>query len=478
MTITQNLEAYIRNGQIKEASEILSGIKINQIPVNELYLYAQFSIRVQNYLLALQILSKNMNDHRDGIKQISTEEMETYITALIKLGLFKNSKNLLQELNPTKNPRYHDLEARIAMAQWDYEVALKHCNKYLDTIRKDSYQHLVGKLNLAASLVGVESFEEAIESLIEIEKEAKSQNYKLILGNSYELLAQAHIKIGKYVEARDHLNSCMKVFGNEESIWSFYVKKWDFFMETYNDRDPKVLMTQGRLLLNEATQKSYYEDVREIERHLALCLGDDERLLRVYTGTPYTAYRKKLISKYQLIVPSTITTEFGPKVTESIIFDYRNYFKDQTKLLSCFEILMKDFFKPISLGFIFDHLYKDEFFDSETSPQRIYAIIRRVRESIPEKYKIDINHHNYGTQILFNKNIQLELSTKEGIVDSEKRDSVELRDHFKRNWFTTSDVAKLTHKSPTTAKRLIEQAKKNYKIEIQGKGRATRYRFK
>ena len=130
------------------------------------------------------------------------------------------------------------------------------------------------------------------------------------------------------------------------------------------------------------------------------------------------------------------------------------------------------------MGFLFDHLFKDEYFDSDTSPQRVYALILRLRKSLPKELNINVNHKNLGTQLIFNSSIQLNVETKEGIVDPDKREASRMRDHFKKNWFTTTDMANWLNKSPSTAKRAIEIAKNHYKIESQGKGRATRYRFK
>lgn len=478
MSQIEKIESLIRQGDIQQASEILDEIKISDLDRSQLKVFSNFAVRVQNYLLAIRILSKVLRDHKDGTGEMEPDEILVYVSALIKIGLFKEANKLLEEIDSKTHPKYFDLTARMAIAQWDYKTAGKHLEKYLSKIDKNSYPYLVGQINLASAHLTNENFDQAQSMLEEIENKAKEGEHNLILGNCYELLAQTHIKTGRYEPAKKYLDLCLKVFDQKDSIWSFYAKKWYFFMDSYNSRDPDILNSEGEKLLSEAKSKSYHEDVREIERHIALCLGDDERLLRVFIGTPYPAYRKKMVKKYGISIPSEAQVLMGPFSKEPKFFDHESFYSGQAKLLSCFEILLKDFFKPLSLGYIFDHLFKDEHFDPDSSPQRVYALVRRLRESLPPENNIDVIHQNLGTHLVFNSPTSILIKSREGVVETEKRQAERLRSHFKKSWFTTSDVAKWLDQSSSSAKKAIDNAGQSYVIEKQGKGRATRYRFK
>ena len=477
--ILNSADKMIRSGQINQAWSLIKDLSLNQLSRDRLLELSNLARRVQQPLFALQALSKFIKRHVEGTDKAKDEEVLAYVGSLIKLGFFRESQVWLNSLDSNKNPQVYDLKARLYIAKWEYSKAARELKKYLRLIKKESYAYLVGSLNLCASLVSSSQSATALKQLKNIQKIAELGGHKLILGNTYELEAQALMAMKSYDDALEALMKSQKILGNDGNIWAFYVRKWRYFIECRQKGFSDEMLARGLRLQKESVESCYWEDNREIDRFLATQQQDQQALIRVYFGTHYVEYQKRLIENYpdKIKIPPQIDCAFLSAGADSKLFDPKAELASSPKLRMLFHVLTQDLYRPTPLGYIFDSIYDEDYFDPFHTPERIYALVRRLREKIGATGLFDIQWDTSGVQLKAISPVRVRLYRK---VKADRADDLlpDLRSHFGKKWFTSTEASNFLGTSKTSTARWISRAREIYKMELEGRGKSTRYRFK
>lgn len=476
--LVNHFEAGIRSGKISQVWSELKEIRPSEIPREFLIPFADFGRRVQQPLYTLKVLGKLIRAHREQTETASTEEIMAYVGALIKMGFFDEAHRWLEGISVDRFPQLLDLKARIQIARWNYRSSAFYLKRYLRTLEKGSYSWQVGCLNYSASLISSGRAAEAVAVLRRLRGEARRQSSRLILGNAWELQAQADMELEQLEKARKALNNSLKLLGRTQSIWAFYIRKWNHLFDLKQVSDFSLVSDQHRQLRSEALNNSYWEDLRELERARGLATGSRDQLLKVYFGTPYEHYRSRLlhISPPDLNVPEEFLFPIG--VGDGGGEWDRHRYLDVTSVTGrMFELLTHDMYRPLSLGYAFSTLYPGEYFDPFHSPGRVASVVQRLRGQL-EKSAVEVWWSSSGIRLNFQKPGLLRLQKSQNLVDPEKQKLVEIREAFGKKWFQRQDLECECQVSARTANRLLKDAAKAYSVEVSGAGRARRYRFR
>lgn len=471
------IDHLIKSGRINQAWTNIKKIKISEIPRDNLLVLADLTRRVRQPLYATKILGKIIRNHREKIEEAKTDEILAYCNSLIKLGFFDEAQKWLDKVDSNKHPQVFDLYGRIHATQWNYETASFYFKKWVNSLDPTSYPHLVGQLNLASSLINCGIYEKGHDALENVQRRSKSKS-PLIYGNSLELQAQWHIHKKEFAKAKKSIEDSLSILTGS-SVWEFYARKWKIIIDLEENPEDTSTLNNAESLLTEALTKDYGEGAREIERALALTTKNQDRLLRVYFGTHFSGYRKKITKQWLWPepIPDTYYCSFHGGTNEHY-FDTKNEFKGKQLAGNLFKVLNLDLYRPLPLGFVFNKLYPGEFFDPFHSADRVYAQVKSLRKSLASELGIEVEWHGGSVQLKYQKPIQLYLHKKVKMLTSSEIQVIDLRNHFKKNWFKSSDIKANFNLSGSSTNRLINQAKTIYKLETQGRGRATRYRFK
>lgn len=474
-----DLDLLIKNGQSAEAWDRFKKIKISEIRPNLLKDFSTIARRLQKPLLGLKILRTPIRDHIQQKQKASDEDVIAYCHSLIKLGLFNETKRWLSEISADKYPEVYDLQARAEYGQWNHAAAAPLFKRYLDSIDPDSYLYLVGSLNLSASYLSSGRPASARKWLNQAIEKSVATDKKVILGNCYELMGQVCMDQGKYSESRRYLKRGAKVLGRNMGIWSFYLEKWDFVGQCLKNGYSKELVAEGRRLLKVAKFQGYWEDVREIERHLATIENDEARLLRIYFGTPFASYKRRVIKNYsgKLVIPRELEVTLFGESCSARVFDAHQALKDHPVLEKLFFILTRDFYRPLPVGYVFDSLYSDTWFDPLHSSDRLYDAVKRLRGCLEQEKRGSVHWQSGGIQLIGQRPLKIIVRDQESFADPADRCLKAVRRTFRGSWFTRGQICRELQVSASTALRLIQKGFENYKMEKTGMGRSVRYRF-
>lgn len=475
----QEIDLWIRSGDHERARQALLSIKPADVFREQLVELADFGRRVRDPMYSLRVLGKVMRSHLEKTLEAHPKEVLAYSKALVKLGFFEEARRWISALDVDQNPEVQDVFGRMAMVQWNYTSAARSFSLYLKNLPPDSYLTLVTQLNLAASFIGKGEFGRSEEVLNQLLEKARAGGHQLISANCNELLAQASILNGSYQNGLRYLDESVRLLGSGSSVYHFYAEKWKWISEWLNEgSDSQVLKVRGWELARSAHQKRYWEDVRDIEFRIHSKSQDFEGLTHLLFGTIHESYRQRIRDTYS--GPMKFPTSYEWK--KGIGRRHKEYsmeelVKGQGLLPSVFKVLTMDFYRPISLGFLFSKIYSGEYFDPHHSPARMYRNICRLRKALPSESGIGVHWDSEGIQLTFEAAVKFPVTINREPVPRDQQQVVSLRSLVERRWFTTGEVAQKMQVSQRTAQELLKRAQKRYKLEKTGQGRATRYRF-
>ena len=479
MELLDAIDQLIRKGQIAEAWKRIQGFKPSDLSREQRLQLADYSRRAQEPLFALKVLNKVFKDHLEGIDQVTNDEVVTYSGCLTKLGLFREAESWIEHLGTSRHPEYFNLMARIQISCWDHSPAVKNLKTYLKSLDDQSYSHLVGSLNLCVSQITIGKFADAEKTLASIQHRAKQQEHQLILGNSFELLAQIQINKKEYEQARQSLETSQNLLGRRKNVWSFFTRKWELLIALNSSGWNSETQFLAENLKKEAVDGQYWEDVREVDRLISKFSENKDLLLKLYFGTRFQGYKNRLLKNFpqKITVPKEYVCPINQPDESSLTFDYKNDLEASPALKSLFLVLTKDLYRPLPLGFVFESLYSEEHFDPFHSPDRVYTLIKRLRSTLPEHLAASVEWDRSGIQLQFTKPVFLTLRDDAEYEPDEDMIS-KMRANFKKQWFNTAMASDFLNISASKALQLIQLSKKKYKMDSQGRGKSIRYRFR
>jgi hypothetical protein len=373
------------------------------------------------------------------------------------------------------------------MNQWEYQKAKKIFSEYLQSSNLTSYQIQTARLNLSTSMLVIGDLDSARQIIEAAMESIHPEKEKLLQFYFLEQKVQWLIAEKKYDQA---LLIIQKIQSQEKDLPENYkltLKKWHLASAFYSKKiNTEQLSNDLNLLENEAYQRSMPELLREIDFYRSLFLKDPSAYSRIYFGTSWKPYLKRLEENLgQQKHPTSFLWNPRPwqKISDGstgTTFDIQRpmnvrYNSMQHKLLW---VLSSDLYRQHSLGSLFHSLYPNEKFDPWTSKDRIMKLLRRTQVVIPSKsneYSLKILHKKNKFYLSFDCELLLPLRPRHLPIEIQQDPLlVAIYNIKKYRPFTNEDIRKISDLSESqTYEDLKKIFAKGYIQQLKKRGQTT-----
>jgi hypothetical protein len=417
-----SLDLLIRQGKQGEARQILLDTKLKKIPRPQIAEFADIARRLNMPRLMLVLLKPIIHSEKLGEPPATVRERALYATGLSRLGVFTEAQNILRKLESNKNPEVLLFTAQNLMLQWDYFGAIPKLKKYVQREDISQYQKHVGQVNLVSCLIGDMRWSHANALLDALNTElaslsrqqsSEAESYTLLHANVLGLWAHAAFLQGDLEKSHRAVQQAGQMLSGSRSRYELLAKKWQAVVDLFQNPQSQRAQDEFARLKAEAFKARDWETFRDFEFYEALSRRDDNLFIRLYHGTPYASFRKRIKKIYQPSkqIPKMIQWQIqdlsSPMVSGQIpadrIFDLTRGGEagnpatlfDQPLLFRLLQFLTKDFYRPVSLGSVFSALYPNEKFNPHSSSNRVHLVVKRLRKwFVVHQIPLDIEVEN------------------------------------------------------------------------------------
>jgi len=473
----RQLDLLIRNGQSGLVRLKLSKLKKGDIDRRDLVEFADLARRVQMPELIIRWLRPIVRPEQPVHPKASSRELATYALGLSRIGVFKEALEILKSLPTLDQPQILYYLGLVCMEQWDYSSAQSYLQNYVLQSGITDYQKTVGLLNLAACYVTERYGSKAEQTLTELLLLTESEDRRLLRANTFELLAQSKIFQNQLEPALDYLSKAQAIFGDSNSQYEFFVRKWQSIARFVSD--PQEI-SELMKIRQEAVTSGSWETVRECDFFRAVTLKDRNSFLNVYFGSHFKAYKKRILKLYGWNQPLPIKCQVEilkcSSPSETFQFDPA-ILRMPPLVRDLLQLLISDLYRPFSLSQVFGELYPTEYFNPQTSIDKVERLGQRLRqilksENIPlelcqEKGKYFLISH---ARVLINFS-RIKTNSKTGVIQMVQK----LKKAFQHKNFNSTEVSQHLQISERTARRLLKQALKEHYLHLREGKRGPSY---
>jgi tetratricopeptide (TPR) repeat protein len=445
---------------------------------------ARLANRNHAYVLALRILHPIIREDREKTAEAGSEALNIYATSLMWIGALEEAQDCLHRIHGSTDALL--TEAFVHFARWDYEKSMPLLLKYVNSPATSSYQKLVGQTNLLAALIAVGNLKQAKEVFSTLETElSTTPHYTLLYGNCLELRSQIEILENSYESALGYLTESEKCLSDQPGRYLLYVNKWRALAQlALNPKDPAVQQSILKVKAEAAHLKNW-ETLRDCDFHEARLSQNQELLQRILLGTPYQGYHSRVHSLFGISVQESKTLSFCP--TQAAITPERvgldlNAITETSFLNSTswplIQVMTKDIYRPPRMGVVFSGLYKGEYFDPFTSPQRVRNSVFRFNDWALEnhcEFRIRIESGDF--QLVGPEGLGVRSTQRERQLGGWQAALKVFKLQNDSRSFTTADLADVLGITPRNALSIVQKALSSKKIQKLGAGKNSRYIF-
>lgn len=491
--LCSKLEELVVNGNHEECRRILDSCSPKKIPQPWAVRVADLASRVNLPPYALKTLRQIIYPKSSFDSVASDKEKMIYATALFKLGAINDSIEILQKINPEKEPEALFYKANAGFYNWNYEDGIPLLQKYIESPQITPYRRLVAKVNLSAALISVEDWSATRALLDEIRLECETHSYQLLLGNCYELMAQVELFQGKYDQALEFLDKSLIYLKEQGGLYSLFAEKWMIICRYQKSKNKEELQKLDSLR-TKAIEFGHHSTVRECDLFEAILTKDEQLLKKVIMGTPSESYRKRARKLFGKNIPAR--GQYFFQVGDSLakmdgtpfpVFDARQgtfngkqlseALYKKPRLLSLFNALTQDFYQTQTLGNLFQKIYEDEKFNPDTSPARVLQLLQRLDNwFIKNQLPLRVLFKKSEFKITSLENVCILIQRSPTVLSSEGN-FLALKTHFHQRTFSAAKVMEALKISKTTSNKLLREALTAGVLVKMGEGRATIYRL-
>jgi len=487
--LLSNLDRDIREGRGARAREALQALAPGKIPAVHLAAVGALAWRCGIPDLGVKLLHPVVRPAKGTARPPTPAQMAEYAVCLVKIGATEEGLRILERADAAGYPRVHLYRAFAHVSRWDYGGSLPHVRAYLRAPGVKPYEKLVGRMNLAAALVILGDYLKATPLLSELIHDLSVRGHQLLLGRALELAAECFLFQRQWARARSFVEKAEKVLRESEGMDLFISRKVRAFVEFH--QDPKS--AEGRQALagfrEEAEEKRHWESVRDCDRALALGTGDEALFLKVYFGTPFQAFRDRMLAerKGAIAIPETYGRRLGPPGDEQAVVNLSEgkiagkkasleVGSSPHRLLTA---LAADSHRPLRVAEIFSALCPGEFYNPDSARARVWQAVRRLRQWLAgHKVPLVIDESQGGYRLGALAPCTVLLRRDSAAPDRGRHLLDSLSDGVGGGEFTVQRAAKVLHLSERSARRLLAEAVEKGALQRLGASAATRYLFR
>lgn len=495
----EKLESEIRQGEIANVQQQLQKLSYSDIPRAHLADFADIARRVRLEYWGLKILRPIVRPQVPVHPKVSDQELCVYAGLLIKVGALPEATALLEKLDSEKIPQVNTFLSQIHIAEWNYESAVKDLKATIKNVKLTPYQVCIAEVNLAASYLFLQQIKLAEKLLSKIILSCEQNKWDLLFGNALELLAQLAVAQKDWNKARKLLSDSQTRVG-QHPRYQLFIQKWIALVKVFeaksDSREMNQALAEVKTIRDHAVQLNAWETIRDLDYHTAIHLKQKELLLNIYFGTPYKEYKKRIQGIFKTEgwdlpdfyfrnlshEPATAYLDVQNGTTESEM-PLPTPLKQGQALHRLLLVLSQDFYKPTGPGEIFSKIFPDEYFNHETSPERIVQAVKRLRTWFYENnIPVTITVVNGSYALHASRPYKLKILNKttpagplNEFVDDQHLQS--LKAHWPYKAFSLAKATEFLNIPKVNVQKILKKAFDQKNVFKSGVASATLYRF-
>lgn len=485
--LASHIDAMIRQSKLEDARSALLKIVSSEIPRTMIATFARLARRTRLNYLTLKILKPYIRPDVLFAHPATDEELALYAGALIRIGGRRQGLKILSKLDTTKTPEVLLFKMDALFTEWNYEKAIPILRQYIKSELISDYQRLVGRLNLAAALFFTERYDQALNQLVGLRADFIINGYHLLYANALEISAQISLAKKNFKEAKSELSLASQILKNDTGTYHFFIRKWQGIADFMQDPNSSDRVNKLDSLQIEANEMGDWEGVRHIDYYKALVTNNRNLYLYWIVGTPYKNYRKILTKAFTNPppLPSVYRLFLGggakniPKL-DLALAEFKSSRLPQGGLPHQLLIqLLQDFYRPVLIGEAFSKLYENEYFDSDTSPERVRSVVRRLSAWFTkEKIPLAVRTNRQSLSIYATGPIEIVIRPCQDWIFKKSSRLQELKKNIKGKWFNIYEALDFVGLGVRSTQRLLRSMVKSGELQCIGSARSRRYRFK
>lgn len=484
--IITNWDDEIKAARFENVRRELAVIATKNIPRPYRLAAANAARRVQRFSTAIKILYPIVRKNETNSAATPSEVAE-YAASLMRIGSVLEARTLLIEIGNPKPPEAVLILAFAEIVEWNYAQAGVLLKSYLNLPGITSYQAMVAKVNLVASLIFSGEYLEALTLLNELLAESQKSDLKLLYANCLSLLVQTHFQVGEFDLVRKTIDLARQAVPQEYELHHLHLDKWECFSEAHH-RQNLDLNEQLNKIKTRAHLLKDYETVRDCDFGRADFLHDENAFLSYYFGTMPKSQKPKtrtldfahpnFCEVYRMKIGQVrCRAEFSP---EALDMTHPIGLKPGQALHRFLAALNQDFYRPQTPGALFQAVFPSTYYDPYSAPNRIHQLTKRLQNWIVQ---CDLDCQIQSGRGLFEFRNPEKLSVRLPYGHQEKSwSSIELnidrlRKSLNSETFTFEDLRKQCDLSRNQAYEFLQKAIENKWIVREGNSRYSEYRL-
>lgn len=470
----QECDQEIRAGQAAKVVHRLNQIKTAEIPRSDLLAFANLCRRTGLTSLGLRLLAPYVR-LENSLESATPAECAEYATLLTKNGSATEPLQLLKQVPAKAVPEVTMYRGFCHLVRWDYTAGIQELTAYLAAPAND-YSAFVAKVNLASALISSGRMEEAQDLLDHGIEQASRQGWTRLLGNCHELRSQVHLLAGNLRKAHQDLDRASTILGAESSSDQLFVLKWRAILSGIETSSTEPI-ERFRV---EALARRHWESVRECDFFALKIDYQQDRFEYLFFGTPYSSYRERV---RRLLAREPAHEEYvlggGNRILDLAtgLVDGESLLNPGKETQLLLSILLRDFYKPVSLGALFAELFPNEYFDPYSSQNRVHQIIWRARSWIKQcQLDLQIDEVANAYRIVIGPALAVRVPLALGEVDTHSVQWRRLAREFSScHGFKSDEVIRKLGLSESSFRRLAKWGLERGLLQRQGQGPSTFY---
>lgn len=483
MNILNSIEEAIRLGNFKAAVKQLDSISrrhgFKDYPADKI---ANFLWRVGLPKRGIRVVLTSIGEPDVNVFKASPDIAAEYAACLIRVGAFEDAKSILEIPEVASRPRSALYMGYTFAENWEYSKAIQYFSDYIRKPHLPQYSKLVGMANLASSMIYEKEHEAVKPVLRSLLYDAQLNKNLFLLGYVLEIAAADKVLSQDQVGANKFLDEAEQRWKAVEGPDQIFLKKWRAIAKLIKKPDAKAIHAVEEVQ-REASSAGIWEAVRDCERYIVVATKDVERLTHLYFGTPYAAFRERLLLDFgDVELPKRYTWKLGENAKKqlhtSVLVDPKERMQLglSGKPLALFSTLSRDFFRPLRLGTLFNWMQPDEHYDLRTTPHRVRESIRRLQGWFgDQKYPLVVEETGAGYRLVASRAFEIELELPESVGKSWRPLIVTLSEGLGNQPFSIGEAASLTHIPRRTLIRHLQSLVMSGHLIKTGTGPLTRY---
>ncbi len=492
--VTSEIDELIRSGQRELAGLKIKEIKVSSIPRVHINSMANLARRTGQINLAWQMIAPIIRPKFPLATPATDIEKATYTIILLALGAIPEAVELLESANP-QSPEINLAYAFAHISRWNYLAAIPKLRLYLRSEKITLYEKMIAQVNLAASYVATGNAKDGSPLLKEILEITSQNNWHLLNRNALEISAQLAIQLEKWSDGEKLLTQAKHGSDIQFSLDSFFVTKWQAIIKLLKNGPTPLALKELSEIRDLALQNKHWETIRDCDFYQAIMTQNSELALRLYFGTPFTSYRKRLMDRardwltlpneYQWqVLAQPSTRVFNLSLGEELSGTAK--VKPGTALYRALVAITSDFYRPFSVGSLHSLVFPKEHFNPDSSPRRVSFLIQRLRGWFKEnQLPLNIVSEADGFKLQATEPFTFILE-KSGAVKAAKTSEPaqyvallkKLKTQSEGKTLKTAEISEITHLSVRSVRYFLKWALEKNKVLKQGNGRESRYKIR